>query len=82
MGRNNRRAALPVVHAHPLVVDLYRAMREHDMPVHVLAEKAGVSEDTIRAWFRKAVSPQIGLLEPALNVVGLKLTTEPIQEDV
>lgn len=54
---------------HPLVIKLFRLMRAQRVPVSVVAAKAGMTPEAIRAWTRHS-EPKLYGIEACFNVLG------------
>lgn len=69
--RTFRRLTLPT-HAHPLVRRLIEEMNWQRIGVLDMAERTGISKNTIKDWRTRTV-PTIEALEACFNVLGMKL---------
>lgn len=58
--------------AHPLVRRLWQEIIRQQVPIWLVADKAGIHRQTMRSW-RYHRPPKIADLEAALNVLGYKL---------
>ena len=62
--------------AHPLVRALFAEMHKQQVTMIEMAERSGVSRETLESWRSKRV-PDLVNLEACLNVLGLHLTASP-----
>lgn len=74
------RARKPAVYAHELVQKLFEAVDQQGLTFVALAEKAGYHANTIERW-RKGRVPDVVALAHCLEVVGMKLTAQPQEEE-
>ncbi len=65
--------------AHPLVRRLYAEIIRQQVPVWMVADKAGVHRQTMTGW-RYYRPPKLADLEAAFNVLGYKLTVTEKKE--
>lgn len=64
--------------AHPLVKLLFAELNKHDMSVAKLAEKVGITSQTVILW-RTATMPRTDILEACFNALGLTLAPVPME---
>ena len=48
--------------------------------INRVAERAGISEITIRNWFNKGTDPRLSLFEASLNSLGYHLEIVPMEK--
>lgn len=69
---------------HPLVRRLYEEMNHQRIGIRDLADRAGVSHQTIENW-RRSNMPQIDTIDAAFQVLGMRLTavhgSQPLQQE-
>lgn len=75
--QNISRATIPR-HAHPLVRKVFCAMYEHRITYVEMAERSGLSRETLTAW-RVRNAPDLSSLEAALGVCNLRV--EVVHQD-
>ena len=66
------RVIAPPVGVSPLVRRFYEIRNATRMPTSLICERSGVSENTIKSWFKRR-EPGIGTFEAALNTMGYRL---------
>ena len=63
--------------AHPLVIRMYKEMRDRGLTQSGMARLSGIGESTLRTW-RDGSSPNVVLLEACFNTLGLTLVPTPL----
>lgn len=66
-----RRLTIPK-HVDPLVIRLFEEMRTQQIGVLDMAEKSGVSHDTLKNW-RHHSNPRLPDIRACFDVLGLRL---------
>jgi hypothetical protein len=66
-----RRRAIPV-NVHPLTRRMFEEMNAQQCSDGMMAERAGLSKDTLSDW-RRRTTPNIAMLDACYNVLGRKL---------
>lgn len=66
--------------AHPLVREMYELMNRERVGLNDLAWRSGNHKDTLSSWRRRG-APRVDMLEAALNVLGYRLSIEPIKRE-
>lgn len=69
--RRFRRLTIPP-HAHPLVRKLFEEMNREQIGVLDMAERSGVSKNTLKDWRTRTV-PTVDNLDACYNVLGKQL---------
>lgn len=77
--RRYRTPTKPPEHAHPFVQRLYAQMHKERIGVADTAERAGIHPETLKQWRYKR-QPDLDTLEACLNVVGLKLVIQKLED--
>jgi uncharacterized protein YjcR len=67
--------------AHPLVQRLYILCKQEQISIVQLAEKAGVSVQTINSWRTMRGSPKLIMIEYCFKVLGRRLVDRDIPEN-
>lgn len=73
-----RRATVPP-NVHPLVRRLFEEMRRQRVSPRDVAIRAGLGTSSVFNWRRH--TPTLANLEAALNVLGLRLLVERVNDD-
>lgn len=63
---------------NPIVREFFAHMKSRNIPVHEMAKNSGLSEYTFTNWHKRKM-PNVGNLEAALNVMGLRLAIVPME---
>lgn len=66
--------------SHRLIKAIYTLIKSRNMRVNIVFAKAGYPEGRWAQWQRMEHGPALYELEAVLNVLGYKLTMEPLPE--
>lgn len=69
-----------IVNGHPIVNFLFTQLWKQKMCEHDLAERIGLSRDTLRGW-RTRYNPKITDLDAALRPLGYQLKVARIKDN-
>lgn len=67
--------------AHPVIRRIFDEINEQRISYSVLADRVGLSRQTIESWRRAEVSPSLWLVENVLNAFGLQLSVTYMKEE-
>lgn len=70
----------PAEHAHPLVRELMKKIREQRTTYELVEQRAGLGNNTVNRWRRES-EPRLANFTAALNVLGYELVIRPRRDE-